>query len=226
MAKDPKRTDLEQDAPHYRALIDGEWSLLDLYEFPHSYSQVYAFIYCLDTAFNPRDRARIGAALEEYPWLGGYSYINIYTVLQNQVPSSQRPRIRSMRKSSPGWIDLYLNVEVALQVAEAVGLLGISALVAADTYRRINKSLAKMNLERRSNQLEEMRLTRLQANEVTAMCADLAKFLGFKSIKELHQYTGNPEVTLKLLLAHYRRLSILAKYVDEGKLSLPQKFEN
>jgi hypothetical protein len=211
----------ERDGPYYRALIDREWSLQDLSVFPHSYGQIYAFIYCLDTDLRPRDRERINVALEEYPWLGGYSYVNIYTVLQNQVPASQRPRIRSMSKASPGWIDLYLNVDVALQIAGVVALLSGGLAAAAVAYRHIKTTLAKMNLERKSSQLEKMRLSHQEAKEITAMCAEMAKFLGFTSVKELHQYTGSAEVTLKLLLAHYRRVSTLVKFVNDGKLALP-----
>jgi hypothetical protein len=56
---------------------------------------------------------------------------------------------------------------------------------------------------------------------MTEMCKEMSKCLGFKNLKELHQYTGNPEVTLKLMLAHYRRLSTLVEYVNEGKAELP-----
>jgi hypothetical protein len=49
----------------------------------------------------------------------------------------------------------------------------------------------------------------------------MAKFLGFKNLKELHSQTGNPEVTLKLLLAHYRRMSTLVDYANDGKITLP-----
>ena len=32
----------------YRIEIDGEWSLRDLYEFPHVYAQLYSFLYVLE----------------------------------------------------------------------------------------------------------------------------------------------------------------------------------
>jgi hypothetical protein len=49
----------------------------------------------------------------------------------------------------------------------------------------------------------------------------MAKFLGFKNVKELHVRTGSPEVSLKLLSAHYRRTSVLLEYVETGKVQLP-----
>ena len=209
------------DMSYYRVLLDREWKLVDLYEFPHAYAQNYAFIYCLDSELNPRDRARINRALEGYPWKGGYSYVNIYAVLQNQVPVRERPRIKSISKSSPGWLDLFLNIDVALQVAQAVASLSAASVAAAWAYKKIMKVQTDINLDRKRGVLREMQITQAQAKVITSMCAEMATFLGFKNLKELHQYTGSPEVTLKLMLAHYRRISTLAEYVHEGKAALP-----
>jgi hypothetical protein len=57
------------------------------------------------------------------------------------------------------------------------------------------------------------------------LCESHAKFLGFKSVKSLNAQTGNSEVTLRLLLAHHRRLRDIAKFVEEGKVSLPEGYE-
>jgi hypothetical protein len=206
---------------YYRVLLDKQWTLHDLYEFPHAYSQNYAFVYCFDSHLRARDRARINRALEEYPWLGGYSYVNIYTVLQNQVPARDRPRIASINKSSPGWLDLFLNADVALSVARSVATLAASSAVALIAYKEIKNSLSEITSRRKNNELESARLTHKQAELVTDMCIEMARFLGFKGLRELHQYTGSPEVTLKLMLAHYRRISTLVKYVHEGKAALP-----
>jgi hypothetical protein len=56
-----------------------------------------------------------------------------------------------------------------------------------------------------------------------SMSNDIAKHIGFKNVAELHKHTGDPEISLKLLLAHYRRLEIMAKFVQKGKAALPEK---
>ena len=48
----------------------------------------------------------------------------------------------------------------------------------------------------------------------------LAKNLGFKSLKELHESAVDPEVSMKLLMAHYRRMSVLVEYEQKGKARL------
>lgn len=213
------------DPEAYRVLLDGRWRLEDLYEFPHAFSQCYAFIYCLDSELSPRDRERINDAFVGYPWRGGYSYVNIYTVLQNQVPAEERPTIKSISYASPGWLDIFLNPDVAIQVAKSVGILAGSAAAAAKAYATSMKFLSQVAVDRKRAQLQLMQLTRAQHKEFMSMCEDMAKFLGFKNVKELHKHTGNPEVSLKLLAAHYRRTNQLVQFVKEGKVKLPEQID-
>lgn len=213
----------ENEREAYRVLLDGRWKLEDLYEFPHAFSQCYAFIYCLDSELLPRDRDRINDAFVGYPWRGGYSYVNIYIVLQNQVPVVHRPEIKSISYASPGWLDIFLNADVAIQVAKSVGILAGSAVAAVKAYASSMKMLSQVAVDRKKAKLQEMQLTQAQHKTFMAMCEDMAKFLGFKNVKELHARTGNPEVSLKLLAAHYRRTSQLVEFVREGKVELPPR---
>jgi hypothetical protein len=227
VSRDEEEEEVEsQEEPEaYRVLLDGVWKLEDLYEFPHALSQCYAFIYCLDSPLHARDRNRINDALAGYPWRGGYSYVNIYTVLQNQVPVLERPTIKAISYASPGWLDIFLNVDVAIQVAKSVGILAGSAIAAAKAYASVMKSLSQVAVDRKRAQLQEMQLSQAQHKTFVSMCEDMAKFLGFKNVKELHQRTGNSEISLKLLAAHYRRTSKLMEFVKEGKIELPEKVD-
>lgn len=209
----------------YRVLLDRDWELEDLYEFPHAYGQTYAFIYCLDSELNPKDAKRINRALNEYPWQGGYSYVNIYTVLKNQVPIQHRPRIHSIQYSSPGWLDLVLNPDVALQVAKSVGILLTAGVTAAEAYKKIYTTLSSIKTEQQKNNLNNAKLTQAQLKIVMGMSDDIAKHLGFNNVQELHERTGNPEVSLKILLAHYRRMKVLADFEANGKAILTNKDE-
>jgi hypothetical protein len=213
---------MEEHLDSYRVQLNGKWELYDLYEFPHAFSQCYAFVCCLDSELSIRDQERINIALAEYPWRGGYSYVNIYTVLQNQIPRIDRPRIKSIQYSSPGWIDIFLHTGVAIQIAKSVAALLSTAVVAAKSYAVISKTLSEIKSEREKAKLKEMQLTQAQHKVIISMCEDMAKFLGFRNVKALHDQTGNPEVSLKLLLAHYRRTKTLAKFVGEGKATLPE----
>ena len=193
---------------------------------PHSYNQIYSFIYCLDTPHDPRDAERIDFALTEYPWRGGYSYVNIYQVLRNQVPARERPKVASISYNSPGWIDLALNPDVALQIAKALGIYMGSALGAAEAYKKLDKIFAALNKQRREAQNANIKLAQAEAREVAKLNEILASQLGFDSVKELNERTKDPEVTAKLLMVHHRRLRTVSEFVKSGKVELPKELRD
>jgi hypothetical protein len=205
----------------YRMPLDGNWKLSDLYEFPHAFSQCYTFEYCLDSELSTRDSARIDEAFQSYPWRGGYSYVNLYSRLESQIPGVDRPRIASIHKASPGWLELFLNQGVAFQVAQAIVALSASLAAAAKAYASISKTLYRIKVEREKAKLEALHLSAAQKITLMKMAEEFAEFLGFENLQKLHERTGSPEVSVKLLLAHYRRLSVVEKFVRDGKVTLP-----
>lgn len=210
-------------AKPYRILLPeaGDWTLHDLYVFPHAYEQCYAFIYCLDTELPARDKEAFDYAFLKYPWKGGYSYVNIYSVLQRQVPVRAKPRIKSFHKASPGWIDLLLNLDAAAEVAKSVAVLSGAAVTAATAYKKAYTLLLSLKTERVRARLQQLQLRQQQIKAIRASCEELAKATGFKSLAELHKRTSDPEVTLKLLSAHYRRMKTLVDFESKNKAFLP-----
>lgn len=206
--------------PSYRVLLSADWDLEDLYEFPHALSQCYSFVYCLDSELDIRDRDRIEYALRSYPWRGGYSYVNIYSVLRGQIPNRDRPKILSIQKTSPGWLDLLLNVNVAHQIAMSVTTLAGAGVAAVAAYKKCYSMILAINAERRKRRVENLQKSAAQVKALNALCTELAKQLGFKSLAQLHEYTSDPEVSLKMLMAHYRRMSVLLKYSKKEKATL------
>lgn len=214
--------DFRDGQESYRLLLGGNWELEDLYELPHAFDQCYAFIYCLDSELDTHNQERVDSAFTAYPWRGGYSYVNIYSVLKSQIPWQDRPRVKAIQKSSPGWLDLFLNADVAVQVARSVAALAVAGVTATKAYALIKKTLSQIKVDREKARLQALQLTASQHQTLMDMCETMAKFLGFKNIKDLHARTGSPEVSLKLLSAHYRRTSVLLEFIESGKVELPQ----
>lgn len=209
----------------YRVLMDERWELEDLYVFPHTYSQVHAFIYCLDFDLDEKKEKRIDFSLINYPWQGGYSYTNIYRVLNSLIPEEDIPKIAEIKYASPGWIDLLMNPDVALNVAQSLGILIGTGVAAVEAFKRIDKARLDMASNRRKNKMELVKYSAEEAKYLNQMSEEIAKNLGFTNIEKLNERTKNPEVTLKLLLAHHRRMNKMAEYVASGKASLPIKTE-
>jgi len=207
----------------YRIVLPegGKWSLHDLYVFPRAYEQCYAFVYCLDTELPARDRDAIDYALSQYPWKGGYSYVNIYAVLARQVPPRERPKLKSMHKASEGWIDLLLNIEAAKELAKSVAIMSGSIVAAAAAYKKSSKLLRDIKIEREQARLQQIQLRQQQIKALRVTADELAKCMGFKSLVELDKRTNDPEVTLKLLAAQYRRMKTLLGFETKDKAQLP-----
>lgn len=86
----------------YKILIDGRWSLEDLYQFPRAYEQVYFAIEAMLPAADEEAEYRMQRAFLAYPWQGGYSSVNFYNSLKHATPAFERPAIVSLKYASPG----------------------------------------------------------------------------------------------------------------------------
>lgn len=211
------------EVPVYRIELPDSvnWTLEDLYVFPRTFEQCYTFVYCLDSDLPARDKEAIDNAFASYPWVGGYSYVNFYQILRTRIPPKSRPKLQSIHKASPGWIDLVLNLDVAVEIAKSVALISGSAAVAAAAYKKAWKLLLSLRTERERAKTEQLRQKKNQIKEVRETCHELAKCMGFTSLAELHERTKDPEISLKMLSAHYRRMRTLHEYDLEGKVKLP-----
>lgn len=205
----------------YRLLMDEQWNLEDLHLFPHAFADAYAFTYCFDSTAEPINADRIDTALEQYPWNGGYSYVNLYFVLKHQVVPEERPTIKSIQYASPGWIELLLNPDVAMRVAKSVGILLAAGVAAVEAFKRIDKLRLDIARARKEAVVESLRLEADEVEALHLLCDQTARHIGFKNVDSLNRRTKNPETTLKLLMAHWRRLTVLVEYVQGGKAKLP-----
>ncbi len=203
--------------------MDKRWSLEDLHLFPHAFSQAYEFAYCFDSDLDVRNLDRINDALQEYPWGGGYSYVNIYTVLHHQIPEPSRPLIKSIKYASPGWIELLLNSGVAIQVAKSVAALAGAGATAAFAYKKIDKARLEISEQRRKAKIADIKLTKDQIKAYRELSAEAAKYIKFTNLEMLHERTQDPSVTLNLLMAHWRRLNTIQDYVKLGKVILTEE---
>jgi hypothetical protein len=89
-----------------------------------------------------------------------------------------------------------------------------------DTYNQIQKGIhdRKLNaikLERQEIALESERVRFLRKSS-----EEMAKLLGFKNLRQMHELTDNPLITLRMLCSIYRRLRILNEFEREGKTKI------
>lgn len=205
---------------NYRISLDGDWSLSDLYEFPHTYAQLYSLLYVLEFAAEDIDDERIESAFRSHPWRGGFSALNFYKQLGRIVPIRDRPRINSIRFESPGWLELTLAVAIASNIERLVEAFSKSGRHLNTLYKDIYKGLHQRKLMRIKVRRQEIALRREQIRFAEESAKRLGQLMDFRYVEELDRLTNNPLGTLKILLSIYRRLRALNKYEKRGKANL------
>lgn len=212
---------------NYQIMIDGNWTLEDLMEFSRLYFQNYSFIYCLETETVGVASFQIKSVLEDYKLRDGLSYVNIYSTFRNHIKAAERPKIKSIQYASPGWIELALNPDVAMQVAKSVGIYmasitgtGASVVLA---YKKLHKIFIDLQQAREKKRNRDLKLEKDKVAAANKLNEELAKGLGFNSLADLDKHTGDIEETSKLLMAHYRRISRMSEFVKNNKAKFPLK---
>lgn len=222
MAKEKKEM---PEQHNYAILLDGEWSLEDLMNFSRIYFQNYSFIYCLDTASVDIATHRIKSVLERYELRDGLTYVNIYDIFKSSIALEDKPQVESIQYSSPGWLELALNPDVALQVAKSVSIY-IATMASSVgglyvSYQKLHKIYIDLKNKRIEQKNQSLKLTRQQIIEVNKLNNEIAKGLGFASLSDLDNHTKDIEESSKLLMAHYRRIEKMARFVYAKKASFP-----
>ncbi len=202
---------------NYKIFIDGRWSLEDLYRFPRAYEQVYFAVEAMLPAGDEDSEARLQRAFRAYPWQGGYSAVNFYNQLKYATPAFARPNVVSIKYASPGWIELYLQLPLAIQVASAITSVATSIGVCNKVYNAIWTDLQRRKLLGIEYEKKKNELTRDELALVKESFDQLSGLVGIANVQALNARTDDPLISLKILLSIYRRLRDLAEYQRRGK---------
>ena len=214
---------MAMEVERYQVLLDRRWDLEDLYIFPRAYEQVYFAYQALLAYDDDLIEGRIARAFQAYPWRGGYSAVNFYNQLKYVTPKKERPQVVRIEYASPGYLELVLNLPLALQIAGVVNVIAGTLLACNKVYNAIYVQAQKRKLLRMDVESRRIQLDRDQLDFLNAANVEMAELVGLSDPLVLNERTGNPLVTLKILMSIYRRLRTLAKYQRMGKAYLPKE---
>ena len=203
--------------------LDGRWNLEDLSEAIRGYTQLYGFAYSLLADLPTSRLGEIEYIYGKFPWRGGYSSANFFNQLFHKIPPKLRPEVKRIQYASPGFLELYELLLVAGTVAGIVRAVCSVFNDAHKTYRNIQKGyfeheLAKINLTN-----EQLNLSQKQLIYCENASKNLVEVIGLtNAIDQLleKRVQGNQIMKLKILLAVYRRVELLAKKQREGKIKV------
>jgi len=205
----------------YRIQIDGEGTLEDWYVFPHTFNQVYSFLYSIravsELPEQPEEDNRLFITYTAHPWTGGYSAVNFYSYLQKLVPKQLRAGVRSVHYSSPGWFELTLLLGVAVSIRKVVKAFCESGKELHSLYSEIYKGLQERKLLRMEVKSRELQLAKEHVDFMERSMESLSRTMAFDGLAELRKITNNRLAAIKILLSFYRRARTLAKYETQGK---------
>jgi hypothetical protein len=125
---DPSMTedlDLSKDVvPHiYKVPIDGAWFERDFEFLFKRYRRLYSFFYATRPQFVRTVSQKLYRCLRA-PWKGGFSRLNLYSYLAQEIPAQHALRVSGIQYASPG----YVGFEALPGIGESIQLAVLAYL--------------------------------------------------------------------------------------------------
>lgn len=203
--------------------LDGEWELPELGRFQQKISDIYTFLYSIDDWRDTPDRTsqhskKIKESFTKRPFRGGSSYGAYFSDLEDRLKISERVRLKSIEKASPGKMKIAGSAEVFDEVQGLVEHYLDHRFGAAAVYKEAHKYLQDKKLLSKS--VEKFEPTEAEAIELASHSKLLGEILNLNCLSELGEITdGNSLGTLKVILAMFRRIEKAAEFFAQGRAS-------
>lgn len=203
--------------------LDGDWDLPELGRFQQKLSDVYTFLYSIDdwkkaTSVAPAKIDEVRNAFTKRPFQGGGSYGAYFSDLNKRLKVSERVRLKSIEKASPGNMKIGGVAEVFADVQHLIENYLDNRKALVGLYRQIYALMSEKKLLARSVKTFSKQDPNYQ--EVEHYMERLAAALDLNCSKEVQQITGgNPLGSLKIILAMYRRIESSAEFFAQGRAS-------
>jgi hypothetical protein len=139
-------------------------------------------------------------------------------MLKYTTPRRSRPQVVSLYYASPGWLELSIIVGVAIAVERIAKAIASTLKEANSTYHEIHKGLSERKLLRIEAEKKELELMHANHSYIEKCLLDMANLLHLSEVGQMHEKTGSPLKTLKIMLSLYRRVRTLAEYRARGKV--------
>ncbi|RMR56122.1 hypothetical protein ALP83_02506 [Pseudomonas syringae pv. actinidiae] len=197
--------------------IDGQWEISDLRKFSDSVQDCYSFGFALLGATGKAATKKINSLFHKHPWRGGFSSVNFFKELYNNIPNEDRAGIRKIEYASPGEIKFFMNGDVADSIRELVNAINEEKSESLAAYKTAHGELQNMGLLGKSD--SDVNLSIQSVKDLNTLLEDTCEAMGLadSATHILELASGDPLSGIKIVLAYHRRLQALADYVATGK---------
>lgn len=213
--------DFENDIKGIETLyLDGEWDLPELGKFQQKISDVYTFMFTIDdwqdAAISDEKRNNIAKAFLDKPFRGGSSYGSYFDDLEDRLSISDRVRLKSIEKASPGNMKIIGVPEIFHEVETLITsyLSNRDALISK--YHELHNFLQKQELLRVAVKNFDVNDTR--SGFIRDSSSSLSELIGLDCFDAIDSLTGrNALGTAKIVLALFRRISGAGEFFAQGR---------
>ena len=207
----------------YQLGLDGEDIYAeDLATIPKIYQQLYSFHYGLSHIDRAAIYNKLKSAMDN--WTGGISAVNLFSGLRNLIPSIHRARVSRLKYASPGFVQLELLNNLAVEIHSVTEKYLNNSNKIDKLYRDCYKYFRDQEISGFDNEDPAMR-TPLSALQRSGIQGYLNQFYELLSLGAYDDQFAKLEVDvlgrLRGVLAYYRRIKILKRYIDSGTLTIP-----
>lgn len=207
----------------YLIKLDGELYLDDLAAVPKLYQQLYSFHYGLHHLGRPAVKDALNRLLDK--WRGGINAVNIFTGLRSVTPSIHRAQVKGLHFASPGHIKLELLKDLASEISEACSKIehNNNFKSAEDLYAEIYSYFRAEKLAGfdRDGFAKSSNINSAQSKRLNEFVDEYFDLMGWASYSSNFAALGlDPLAKIRMLLAYYRRLRSLRRYVVASKVEL------
>jgi hypothetical protein len=209
----------------YSVPIDGDWFSQDFTFLFKVYERIYAFFYSTQPCFVRTLSQNLERSLRS-PWTGGYSRINLFSMLARQVPGLHSLKVQHIKYASPGKVTFEAISSVGESVRVATNALVEHEEAVTGASKRINKVLTEAGLNR--TDLSEVSdanapLNAIQRAALDDMCDLIAAHLGVTTeFATLQEHSPNIVVYAKAVVSFVRQLTKLASLHQQQMLDFSQ----
>lgn len=223
-----RRGSFEIPRDDYRIELDRRWKLEEFHNFTKNYEQAYFayfVLYAVSEEGGQNDLLfrSVSSNLKGYPWQGGHSVVAFYTGVKRTIGRRNIPEVKAINYASPGYMDLLLQLPVAIQIAGTVTSIALSIGAVNKVYNDIYRGMRERQLNKVKVEREKLSLAQDEMKFLKDSCKELGQILQISDVDKLIEMSGNELRALKVLQSVFRRVRVLAKFQDEGKAILLQQ---
>jgi len=194
----------------------------DLAIIPKTFQQLYSFHYGLSHLDREAIRNKLTQSLSK--WTGGFTAVHLFSGLKNLIPSIHKARVKELKYASPGFIKMNLIDEIAQEISVVFDNYLNNQEATEKLYKKVYKYFKDQGISGfdEDNPEREVVISVMQEQSINGYLSDFLDLLGISNYRDNF---GSLEVNslgqIRSILAYYRRLKILGKYIESGTLKIP-----